>query len=93
MSSTITKNSDLKEKNIEINNTKMQKKTKKKCMYVSAKKHKIGVMLYECLCSKKFCSLHRLSHQHECDFNYQEHSKVKLKENNPKVVAEKVITI
>lgn len=92
MSSTITKNSDIKEKQLLIKNTKMQK-NKKKCMYVSSKKHKIGVMLYDCLCGKKFCSLHRLPHQHECEFDYKEHSKIKLKENNPKVVAEKVITI
>lgn len=64
-----------------------------KCMYTNSKKHKKCVMLYECLCGKKFCILHRLPHNHECTFNHKERSREILEKNNPQVIAEKIISI
>ena len=81
------------------NNTKINSintshlKSKCKCAYTKVKKHKKCVILYECLCGKTFCPLHRLPHHHECDFNYQEHSKQILEKNNPQVIAKKIIVI
>lgn len=74
-------------------NTIKIKKSKCKCAYNKVKKHKKCIILYECLCGKKFCPLHRLPHNHECDFDHINHSKKILEKNNPKVVYEKIVAI
>ncbi len=44
----------------------------------------------KCRCEKTFCSIHRYSNEHNCDFDYQEQNKLKLEKENPKIVAKKV---
>ena len=82
MSSSSFKNANIK------TNTKTNIK-KCKCEFKS-KKHKKTIILYECLCGKKFCLLHRLPHQHDCNYDHTTHEKNILKNNNPEVSHTKV---
>jgi predicted nucleic acid binding AN1-type Zn finger protein len=62
-------------KNIKDDNTKKscekkkkkKKKSKKRCCHKDCNK-KLTITAIECKCKKKFCGLHRLPHQHECDY-------------------------
>ena len=74
-------------------NTIRVKKNKCKCAYTKVKKHKKCAILYECLCGKKFCPLHRLPEHHECDFDHKTHSRQILEKNNPKIVYKKIADI
>lgn len=46
---------------------KKKKKSKKRCNHKDCNK-KLTLTSIECKCKKKFCGLHRLPHQHECDY-------------------------
>jgi len=46
---------------------KKKKKSKKRCCHKDCNK-KLTITAIECKCKKKFCGLHRLPHQHECDY-------------------------
>jgi AN1-type zinc finger protein 5/6 len=49
------------------------------------KKNKKTLLLYDCNCNNKFCSLHLMPEIHNCTYNYKEQYKKKLKTENPKV--------
>ena len=53
---------------------------------------KVGLLGFQCKCDKikLFCSLHRYSIDHNCDFDFKEHSKKILEKNNPKIIADKI---
>ena len=45
---------------------------------------------FECKCSKKFCGLHRLPVDHNCNINIKKNHKDKLKILNPKIEIKKI---
>lgn len=63
------------------------KKKKNRCL--SCKK-KVGLTGFECRCGGLFCSLHRYSDKHDCNFDYKEFGAEEIRKSNPVVVASKV---
>jgi len=63
------------------------KKKKNRCQ--SCKK-KVGLTGFTCRCGGLFCSIHRYSDKHECNFDYKQLGAQEIKKANPVVMAEKV---
>lgn len=54
-------------------------------------KKKLGiVMVFKCHCEKYFCSTHRYSSMHDCNFDYKTHARELLRRENPLCVTEKL---
>ncbi|XP_062604999.1 AN1-type zinc finger protein 5-like isoform X2 [Saccostrea cucullata] len=53
-------------------------------------KKKVGLTGFPCRCGGLFCSMHRYSDKHECDFNYKELAQEQIRKHNPVIVAEKI---
>jgi len=68
-------------------NGKDGKKKKNRCL--SCKK-KVGLTGFTCRCGGLFCSIHRYSDKHECNFDYKELGAQEIRKSNPVVVATKV---
>ena len=45
---------------------------------------------FTCRCGGLFCSIHRYSDKHECNFDYKELGAEEIRKSNPVVVAKKV---
>lgn len=65
------------------------KKTPKKNRCSTCKK-KVGLTGFPCRCGGLFCSTHRYSDKHECNFNYKEMAQEHIRKHNPVVVASKI---
>lgn len=63
------------------------KKKKNRCFNC---KKKVGLTGFSCRCGGLFCSMHRYSDKHECNFDYKEHGAEEIRKSNPVVVAKKV---
>jgi len=63
------------------------KKKKNRCL--SCKK-KVGLTGFTCRCGGLFCSIHRYSDKHECNFDYKELGAQEIRKANPVVMADKV---
>ncbi|XP_067938748.1 uncharacterized protein [Watersipora subatra] len=64
-------------------------KTKKRNRCTSCKK-KVGLTGFECRCGGLFCSTHRYSDKHDCQFDYKKQGEELIRKNNPVVVGEKL---
>ena len=53
-------------------------------------KRKVGVLGYECKCSYIFCAKHRLSFDHNCDYDFKSDVIKKLEKENPVVKKKKI---
>jgi hypothetical protein len=62
-------------------------KNKSRCFQC---KKKVGLTGFECKCGYTFCSGHRHSDQHKCDYDYKTEALDKLARENPVVVAAKM---
>lgn len=62
-------------------------KNKSRCM---ACNKKIGLTGFKCKCGYFFCSTHRYSDSHNCDFDYKAAGRAEIAKANPLVVADKV---
>ncbi|KAJ3684796.1 hypothetical protein LUZ61_013960 [Rhynchospora tenuis] len=51
---------------------------------------KVGLMGFKCRCENVFCSVHRYSDQHDCNFNYREAGQDAIAKANPIVKADKI---
>ncbi|KAF8572243.1 hypothetical protein P879_00819 [Paragonimus westermani] len=51
---------------------------------------RVGLTGFSCRCNGLFCSLHRYSDQHECNFDYQAHGRLELAKANPEVRCPKI---
>lgn len=51
---------------------------------------KIGIRGFKCKCKYTFCKKHRLPEDHECEYNFQQEGKKKLKESNKIVLNGKI---
>lgn len=63
------------------------KKKKNRCFNC---KKKVGLTGFTCRCGGLFCSIHRYSDKHECNFDYKELGAEEIRKSNPVVVAKKV---
>merc|ERR1712107_712275 len=66
---------------------KDSKKKKNRCL--SCKK-KVGLTGFTCRCGGLFCSIHRYSDKHDCNFDYKAMGEKEIRKSNPVVVASKV---
>lgn len=53
-------------------------------------KTKIGLTGFKCKCGYTFCSKHRMSSAHDCDYDYRAEQRMLLEKNNPIVKAAKL---
>jgi len=67
-----------------------KKPKKNRCL--SCKK-KLGLTGFTCRCGGLYCSIHRYSDKHECNFDYKAMGEKEISENNPVIVAQKVAKI
>ena len=63
------------------------KKKKNRCLTC---KKKVGLTGFTCRCGGLFCSLHRYSEEHACDFDYKKLGAEEIKKSNPLIIAKKV---
>merc|ERR1719234_1132 len=56
-------------------------------------KKKLGLTGFTCRCGGLFCSIHRYSDKHQCDFDYKALGAEEITRSNPVVVAQKVAKI
>ncbi len=57
-------------------------------------RRKLGVVVFDCRCGKVFCGEHRLSENHNCNFDYRAlHKKELLKFMSTPIISEKVPVI
>merc|ERR1712168_1359063 len=54
------------------------------------KKKKNGLTGFPCRCGGLFCSIHRYSDKHECNFDYKELGAQEIRKANPVIMADKV---
>jgi len=67
-------------------------KKPKKSRCLNCKK-KLGLTGFTCRCGGLYCSIHRYSDKHECNFDYKAMGEKEISENNPVIVAQKVAKI
>ena len=67
--------------------TKDSGKQKRRCLVC---KKKVGLTAISCRCGGLFCSIHRYSDKHDCDFDYKAMGKKEISEANPVVKAKKI---
>jgi len=63
------------------------KKKKNRCLVC---KKKVGLTGFNCRCGGLFCSIHRYSDKHECNFDFKAMGKKEISEANPVIVAQKI---
>ena len=54
---------------------------------------KLKMIHFTCRCNHKFCILHQNPHSHSCDYDAKTNLQIKLKNDNPKTIHQKVIQI
>ena len=69
----------------------VHKKLKKSRCPICQKK--LGLTSFSCRCGGVYCSTHRYSDKHQCDFDYKAFGKKEISENNSVVVGQKVMKI
>ena len=83
-----------KDKNSKSTNIKSKTKKPKRCQHVDCRK-KLTLTDYtcKCRCGKYFCSLHRLSEQHNCDYNFKSEINYQQNIDEMKCIEKKVENI
>ncbi len=68
------------------------KKKKRRCQVC---RKKLGLSGFQCKCHDKwfFCSLHRYSDQHECDFDFMAEKQEQLGKDNPVIISDRIAKI
>ena len=54
---------------------------------------KIGLIIFDCKCNGKFCSLHKFPETHECLYDFKSEGIDKLVKDNPKIIPNKISVI
>merc|ERR1711997_1074373 len=75
---------------VTIEKVEEPKETKKKKNRCFSCKKKLGLTGFTCRCGGLFCSIHRYSDKHQCDFDYKALGAEEITRSNPVVVAKKV---
>jgi len=76
---------------LKINKSHKPKKKKKARCRVCRKK--LGMIPFKCRCEKLFCSKHRYSDVHQCEYDYKSSYTEKYIQNNPQIIPDKIIHI
>lgn len=50
----------------------------------------VGPMGFNCRCGELFCEQHRYPESHACSFDHKASERLKIQEDNPVVISEKV---
>jgi predicted nucleic acid binding AN1-type Zn finger protein len=53
-------------------------------------KKKVGLLGFVCRCGGTFCSVHRYTDQHACDYDFKTAEREQIAKKNPLVVAPKI---
>ena len=61
-----------------------------RCMKCNKKLKLMAIASGKCRCGGLYCSAHLNSKEHDCTFNYLEHSQTNIEKNNPIVIPTKV---
>ncbi len=61
-----------------------------RCIICNKKLKLMAIASGKCRCGGLYCSVHLGSKQHNCTFNYLEHSQTIIQKNNPIVIPTKV---
>ncbi len=56
-------------------------------------KRKVGLLGFKCKCSYIFCSKHRHSDQHDCEYDFKMEHREKLIKENPKIETPKIVKL
>jgi hypothetical protein len=59
-----------------------------KCEFIGCKKK--SLILFGCRCAHKFCEKHKQPECHACTFDFVEHHRQKLAQENVRIVASKL---
>ncbi|XP_072925919.1 AN1-type zinc finger protein 5-like isoform X2 [Hemitrygon akajei] len=51
---------------------------------------KVGLAGFDCRCGNLFCAIHRYSDKHNCPYDYKAEAAMKIRKENPVIVAEKI---
>lgn len=51
---------------------------------------KLGLIKFNCKCGGFYCTTHRLSNVHGCNYDFREEAKKQLSQSLPKIKAEKI---
>ncbi|XP_062924808.1 AN1-type zinc finger protein 5-like isoform X2 [Mobula hypostoma] len=51
---------------------------------------KVGLAGFDCRCGNLFCGIHRYSDKHNCPYDYKAEAAMKIRKENPVIVAEKI---
>jgi hypothetical protein len=79
---------DFKKTKDQVEGAAAEIKSKDRCNTCN-KKLKIS-LAFECKCGGFYCSKHRYSDSHKCEFNHRQAAKIALEKNNPVVKGEKL---
>ncbi len=71
----------------QIEKKEILQKDHKKCWGCEKK---VGIRGFKCKCRYTFCKKHRMPEDHECEFDFADYGKKKLKENNITVQTNKI---
>jgi len=69
-----------------------QKAKRTRCAHQDCKR-RIGFTDIECRCGKIYCGKHRYPDEHKCSFDFKLFDRVKLKNDNPMIVPDKVVPL
>ena len=71
-----------------ISETEQQPKLRKNRCHICNKKY--GLIPFECKCGEKFCTKHKYTDSHNCEFDHISLARDRLRQNNPVVVCDKI---
>jgi len=54
---------------------------------------KNGLILFDCKCHGKFCTIHRYPEEHDCSYDFKTEQINELIKNNPKIIPLKITSI
>ncbi len=75
--------------NIKRTDKKKKKNLNKRCNFDECNK-KFGLSPFNCKCGLKFCAMHRLSFEHNCEFDFKNEGKDRLSNQLVPVIASKI---
>ena len=86
-SSIILENNNIDNNNEDNDNDRIEQENTNRCWTCNKK---VGLLGFECKCKYVFCNKHRYPNEHDCIFDWKNWDHKRLKEQNVKVVSEKI---
>ncbi len=76
--------------NKKFTNSNVYNKSKRIKLSCGVCNKKLPIFVIKCKCNKNYCSIHRYSTEHNCEYDYQTEFKKELTKNNNKIKVMKV---